>query len=280
MKRIRVIHDQSPCNPRNDWDNADVMFCKHSRYDLGDKDAEDPMREVAFIDIGGYELEDNDNDDAPAWCNFDSVLEMLEAHADEARADMEDMIAEGVPSSTDERAQAEVDSIRAAYGFEFLRELGRKGMWQTRHDERLGIALCRPLFLYDHSGITISAGSFNCRWDSGQVGWQYVTDEALAAEWNGDRDKALKYMDAVLETYDHYITGEVYGFEIEEAKPFTKKFADGSEDEEDVDWEDGDSCYGFYGDDPMENGMADHVPNELHDAMKEATDNVGEWVIV
>jgi hypothetical protein len=34
-----------------------------------------------------------------------------------------------------------------------------------------------PLYLYQHSGMSISTTPFSCRFDSGQVGWAYVTIE-------------------------------------------------------------------------------------------------------
>ena len=39
-----------------------------------------------------------------------------------------------------------------------------------------------PLYLYDHSGITMSTKPFSCRWDSGHVGWIYCTKERLISE--------------------------------------------------------------------------------------------------
>ena len=33
------------------------------------------------------------------------------------------------------------------------------------------VAYVLPLFLYDHSGITMNTGGFSCPWDSGQVGF-------------------------------------------------------------------------------------------------------------
>ena len=36
-----------------------------------------------------------------------------------------------------------------------------------------------PLYLYDHSGLTINTTGFSCPWDSGQVGYIYVTYEKL-----------------------------------------------------------------------------------------------------
>lgn len=39
-----------------------------------------------------------------------------------------------------------------------------------------------PLYLYDHSDLSISTGSFDCRWDSGQVGWIYATKDTFRKE--------------------------------------------------------------------------------------------------
>ena len=47
------------------------------------------------------------------------------------------------------------------------------------YEDPANIAL--PVFMYDHSGITINTTGFSCRWDSGQVGIIYMT-KAKAAE--------------------------------------------------------------------------------------------------
>lgn len=39
-----------------------------------------------------------------------------------------------------------------------------------------------PLYLYDHSGITMNTTGFSCGWDSGQVGFIYVPKEKLPKE--------------------------------------------------------------------------------------------------
>ena len=31
-----------------------------------------------------------------------------------------------------------------------------------------------PLYLYDHSGLTLATTPFSCPWDSGQVGWVLI----------------------------------------------------------------------------------------------------------
>lgn len=77
-----------------------------------------------------------------------------------------------------------------------------------------------PLYLYDHSGITISTSPFSCRWDSGQVGYIYMTAEKMREEyaayyppeeWEG---RARERLEAEVQTYDTYLRGEVYGFTI------------------------------------------------------------------
>ena len=78
--------------------------------------------------------------------------------------------------------------------------------------------------------ITISTSSFSCRWDSGQIGWIYITKDKIEAEgWTPEQ--ADKYLEGEVEVYDNYLTGEVYGFRIEDA-----------------DGENVESCWGYYGD--------------------------------
>ena len=113
------------------------------------------------------------------------------------------------------------------------------------------------MWLYDHGGITISGGTrtgcYADRWDSGQVGWcvidkQTVLSELSATEENW-RQAAQEVMSQEIEVYDQYLRCEVYGYELYEW------------DAEEQDWGDStDSCYGFYGDDIMENGIADSIP--------------------
>ena len=77
-----------------------------------------------------------------------------------------------------------------------------------------------PLYLYDHSGITMGIHDFNDRWDSGQVGWIYVKKEDVRKEWGVKRiSPKLRHtvyanLMAEVKTYDAYISGEVYGWEI------------------------------------------------------------------
>jgi hypothetical protein len=96
-------------------------------------------------------------------------------------------------------------------------------------------AIIYPLYLYDHSGITISTSPFGDRWDSGQVGFVYVSKQTIYKEYNCKRItkairlKAESLLQAEVKTYDKYIMGEAWGFRITD------------ENESEVD-----SCWGYY----------------------------------
>lgn len=90
-----------------------------------------------------------------------------------------------------------------------------------------------PLYLYDHSGITMRTSSFSCPWDSGQVGFIYVTAAKLKAEYGDAPDaieRATKYLIGEVEEYASFIEGDCYGYIVE-----------------DPDGEQLDSCWGFIG---------------------------------
>jgi len=103
-----------------------------------------------------------------------------------------------------------------------------------------------PLYLYDHSGITMSTIPFGCNWDSFQVGWIVVSKEQVRKEYGVKRinkeliEKVTKVLEGEVKTYDQYLNGEIYGYKI-----FKVTECDfGHEHKEEVD-----SCWGFYGED-------------------------------
>ena len=121
--------------------------------------------------------------------------------------------------------------------------------------------LILPLYLFDHSGLSISTGGFSCPWDSGQVGYIYCEKSHGIAEC-GDEETALKRLESEVSIYDDYLSGNVYGFVIEECET-----CETCEHEE---WEHVDSCFGFYGSDPDKNGMLEHVDPVFHSALRAA----------
>ena len=74
-----------------------------------------------------------------------------------------------------------------------------------------------PIYLYDHSGLTIKTTPFGCNWDSGQIGFIYCTKETMKE--NGVTKKLAKeYLDSEVQIYNQYIQGEVYCVSVSEVK--------------------------------------------------------------
>lgn len=80
-----------------------------------------------------------------------------------------------------------------------------------------------PLYLYDHSGITMNTTGFHCPWDSGQVGIIYVSKAKVLKEYGKKvvtkavREKALACLRQEVETYDLYLRGGFVGYVVEDA---------------------------------------------------------------
>ena len=123
-----------------------------------------------------------------------------------------------------------VDRCRYNFGDEAADqdELRRIGL----DDELLKL----PIYLYDHSGITINTTGFSCPWDSGMVGIIYMTKQTAIENWGKKivtkdvRDKAMACLRAEIECLDQYLTGRVYGYRVY-----------------DPEGDELDSCWGFYG---------------------------------
>jgi len=77
-----------------------------------------------------------------------------------------------------------------------------------------------PLYLYDHSGITMNTTGFSCRWDSGMVGCIYA-DYNKIRSWYGVKKVTKNLIEKVkdmfrseVKEYDNYISGNVYCYTI------------------------------------------------------------------
>lgn len=103
-----------------------------------------------------------------------------------------------------------------------------------------------PVYMYDHSGITISTSPFGCRWDSGKLGIIYVSKQDIKEEY-GDCseetvEKVLERLNGEVETYDQYLRGDIWGYVVEKSKVYTAEDGD-----QILQWETVDSCWGFFG---------------------------------
>lgn len=126
------------------------------------------------------------------------------------------------------------------------------------------VAIILPLFMYDHSGVSISTSyeyPYTDRWDAGQVGWVFITKDTIRKEYNVKKvtktslQKALTYLLGEVEVYNQYLTGEVYSFDLVEIETCTHC---GVSHENSID-----SCGGFFGSDFTKNGILDQLHPDL-----------------
>lgn len=202
---IKIEQDISPLNPREDFDQYATMVCFHSRYNLGDKhDYSDPEHFVVSI-----------------WDEFatdkekrDFILKTCKSRISRYR----NILSHGYN---------DVQSL-----FEYCVD------WYEVPDYFPENIFILPLYLYDHSGITINTTGFTCQWDSGQVGYIYMEKEKALKEfpklervteekWN---ESIYKHIKMEVEEYNHFLTGDIWGYIIEDEKG-----------------DHIDSCWGLYG---------------------------------
>lgn len=91
-------------------------------------------------------------------------------------------------------------------------------------DQAVKDVVILPLYLYDHSGISMSTSysyPYNDRWDAGQVGWIYATREDMLKGFGGKRitkkmrTETERILRGEVETYDMYLTNDIHCFSID-----------------------------------------------------------------
>jgi len=104
--------------------------------------------------------------------------------------------------------------------------------------KEMNIVVILPIYMMEHSGISIQTTPFSCSWDSGRVGFIYITRDQMKDAYgykllNARREKEIiRYLTNEVKLMNNYVTGDVYAYCIR------------NEDDEVLD-----SCSGFYGDD-------------------------------
>lgn len=253
-----VCHDDPDAylDPRKDNDNLDIMACWHSRYDLGDM----------VEDKGPEEF----------WAR------LVREHVPESKV-LAAAEAGKLPGIKIKRRSKDLVDIYETCRWET--PLGNSNpKWEVAYEgvnnghaaacllEDLTVAHCMvllkpyiecmPVWLYEHSGITISCGErkgvYSDRWDSMRAGWILMFKED-AEKLDGSKDwreKAIEYMTASVSEYDKYISGEVYWYELYSRVEGDNQWANEEE-----------SCGGFLGSDICENGVVDNFNFGLSEAI-------------
>lgn len=225
------------------------------------KDAIDTVSKGAYV---GLIIPDDDPGESPR--DWDNLGTMVCWHRN---YNLGDYISRGCKANS--RVGKDDNTFDACEPDEFLDWL---------KENRRDIAIILPIFMYEHSGITISTGReypFNDPWDSGQVGFIFVTKEQVRAEYSCKRisKKILKTATKVLEgevkVYDQYLTGDVYGFQLYYITE--PDFDVDSDDPEDF-GDEVDSCWGFYGLDCCKEEVLSQINGYIRDDEKDAWESL------
>ena len=228
--RLRIEYDDMPVNPRTDYDNFGKMVCWHSRYDLGDKhgfsEPSEFLKQRVSDTLSADEVIDFVKKDG-----CDSVKLEYDRHSRE-------WVLRDYDALFDKWFTEYTFSPKTLNGSDMVKEcildLLPADALKELADKKNVIL---PLYLYDHSGLSISCSHsypYNDRWDARQVGWIYAGHDEIKKEYGNINEKTVEQAKRLLiseiNTYDDYLRGECYGYVIEK---------DGVEV---------DSCWGFLGD--------------------------------
>lgn len=255
---LHIQHDDDTQNPRKDMDHFTVMACFHPRHALGDdtgtKDAGAFWAELVKKNVPGNELR--------------SAL--LSGRI-------------SVPYEPDDEPMGAEELMEALY--DWIEDGDRDAIAAAMELLKDRLA-CLPLWLYDHSGLTVSCGErtypYNDRFDSSALGWIVALKsdvlaelQCVEAEWEA---KAEACMRAEVGTYDRWLRGDVWAACHymadgcvgcnEDGMKAGKRGAAARPMSGADNWDDGEWTCGFYGDGILSSGIAECIGCGLPEAIK------------
>jgi len=91
-----------------------------------------------------------------------------------------------------------------------------------------------PVFKYEHSDVTISTTPRSCKFDSGQIGYIFVSKEYSVEPISHKRHKEINnILENEITVYNQYINGDMYWYSVDKVEGDEETYID--------------SCGGFYG---------------------------------
>jgi len=214
---IGYLCDESdPPDPREN-DNFGVMVCWHRRYTLGDKHTHENPKAMWRSLLGEEEYEKLDQESDTELAAWPAAHPEFSASGPEFAKKCEELIL---------AMGAKVRELVAAKGYTVV-----------------------PLFLLDHSGITMSTSSFSHvdpgGWDSGRVGYIYAGPEEIA-KMGVAPEHVTSALESEVTEYDLFLTGESYGVAVDVYDVMGEKI-------------DEDACWGYLGHSFVQEELAERV---------------------
>lgn len=180
LKRVSVKTDDTPPNPRYDYDgHIGKMMCWHRNYTLGD------YKENKFADNEDF-LNDLVKENIKDITLINYVKNKKTSNGLELRYDRHEKMWQlwGTyylfPLMSIREAKfgiiEEYEDVTWLVD-DIIEALPQEDKWKLL--EKHAQIIFMPLFLYDHSGITMNTCGYSCRWDSGQVGYIYTDRKTI-----------------------------------------------------------------------------------------------------
>lgn len=213
--KLKIEYDDTAPNPRTDYDNFGKLVCWSRRHSLGDEHNFDDTSEL-FKELIRKTL------------SADEVINYAKKGGSKsAKLQYDRSAKEWVLSSNNNifdkwfteytffpKTLKDSDMVKECI-LECLADNDLKEL-----ADRNNVIL--PVYIYDHSGITISCSHtypYNDRWDAGQVGWIYADYDDIKNEYGAvnteNIEKAKEVLVSEVSTYDDYLRGNAYGYIIE-----------------------------------------------------------------
>ena len=253
-----ILDDHDSINPREDKDNFGKMVCWHNRYSLGDKhDHKDPRDFLQQILFDKYSSCPESSYGKPVY-DFIKSGKAKETKLEYNRSSREWELLENNYWSTGKDWYMSSSYPASLKGKDVPDSFFDECLSALHIDELIELVgqmegmVILPLYLYDHSGITMNTVGFSCPWDSGQAGWIYADYDMIKKEYGEVTPetivKAQNLLISEVKDYDYCLTGQCYGFKLYEGDTEI------------------DSCWGFIGDiNDVSEYIKEHLPSECKD---------------
>ncbi|WP_353852780.1 hypothetical protein [Dehalobacter restrictus] len=243
-----VVPDDEPTNPREELDNFGTMVCFHRRYTLGDEhhydDAEEFFQKLVQDSISDKDVisyvKDGNVDGLKLEYNKSEHTWELHAYSDYFKKWFtEYTLPAPLKGNETDLSEAILEQMK----------------WQDLKDLAEKTHCILPVYMYDHSGLTVNTTGFSCPWDSGLLGWIYVCHDKVKEEFgevtSENIRKAEKLLVGEVKDYDYYLTGQCYGFRLYKQK---KEI---------------DNCWGFLGDfKDVQDSIKGYLPDECKEIVE------------
>ena len=259
------------------WSHDNESYCLH--VELDDDASENPMQDDTIVSFLSVQSKIEGNVTAYSVNNFWqdklvkelSIKEIIEHLQNGACGDM------NIEKLSDGRYNLHGKN---RYGEEFdeencseddIRRYVKEIMCTNDAIKMLGSSYSiHPVWAYNHSGISLYVAPANCsyerpypyndRFDSCFAGWAFVKKQAIlenfpdATETNW-RETSQKVVTDTLHVLNQWLENDIWWFQLLKYNEATHE------------WDQEDSCGGFYGNDIETNGMLDYVGHGLAEAI-------------